>query len=95
MYTLHVVFILPILRDGLFLGETLFTGNGRDYYVPSFATHINMLTHPCPLQLSQCLARLFAAWKQQVQAGDSHSASSRLRSVLWTTAVSRMISLPG
>ena len=51
MYTLHVVFILPILRDGLFLGETLFHALVADYSVPSFATHINMLTHPCPLQL--------------------------------------------
>jgi hypothetical protein len=51
VYTLHVVFILPILRDGLFLGETLFNVMDTDYSVPSFATHIYMLTHLCPLQL--------------------------------------------
>ncbi len=51
VYTLHVVLILPILRDGLFLGKTLFTGMGTGYSVPSFATHINTPTHPCPLQL--------------------------------------------
>jgi hypothetical protein len=51
VYTLHVVFILPILRDGLFLGETLFTDMGTDYSVPSFATHINTVTHHRPLQL--------------------------------------------
>ncbi len=97
MYTLHVVFLLPILRDGWFLGKTLFHALVVVYSVSSLATHINMLTHPCPLQLKSVLGETIRGQDATI-LGWGQSLSSFIdawRRFVYPRMVNRMISLTG